>query len=254
MIKDIETIDTEYYLTVDKLREAEQELGFSLPDNYKEFLFKNNGGHPIKDSCTLLESYTNNELNFESGIAWFFAIYDGEYNNLVRDYLFMKDWRIQPELLTIARDGLGNRFCLCIKGPNQGKVYFWFHENENPEENNPWYQNISLVAHSFENFINSLHRFELDWDRKTDETLKTIRIHDRYSLPLSRPVQRFGNKVTDFFAKASAEVEDFVIEEIEASGNIILYYIVKSQKKQFIREINQLGVTISEREEAISTE
>lgn len=237
------------------MRQVETELGFALPDNYKEFLFKNNGGHPIKDTCTLLESYTNNEFNFETDVRHFAGMHNERYYDLVRDYRSMKDWRIPPELLTIAWNSGGDSICLCISGSNKGKVYFWFHENENPEENNPWYENIFSVANSFEDFINSLYvskyDFKYDSELGVNKSTKCINTHDRYSLPLSRQVQKFGNKVTEFFAKAPAEVEDFIIEEIEANGNLILHYTVKSQNKKYIREINQLGIIIKEKEEII---
>lgn len=246
-MKSLELIERQSDISIEEMKQAELKLGFSLPDNYKEFLFKYNGGHPIKDGCPMLESFTKNEYNYSTDIAWFFSVYDGEYNNLVKEYLAMRK-RIPSELLTIACNSGGDNICLSISGANKGRVYFWFHENENPELNNAWYENIFLVANTFEDFINSMYAFDTDWEPVVKKSTKYIYTHDRYSLPLSTHVQRYGSKVTEFFAKTPAEVEDFIIEEIKASGNIVLSYVVKSQNMKYVREMNKLGHILSDYE------
>jgi hypothetical protein len=44
--------------------------------------------------------------------------------------------------------------CLSFGGPDEGKVYFWDHEEEPPQ---PSYANCHLIAGSFDEFIAGLH-------------------------------------------------------------------------------------------------
>ena len=56
--------------------------------------------------------------------------------------------------MPIARDPGGNQILLAFAGPNEGKVYFWDHEEEPAMPN---YSNCHLIADSFREFIEGLH-------------------------------------------------------------------------------------------------
>jgi hypothetical protein len=58
--------------------------------------------------------------------------------------------------LPLAVDPGGNLICLVISGTNTGKVYFWDHEEEVEEGQQPGYSNVYLIANSFNEFLNSL--------------------------------------------------------------------------------------------------
>lgn len=136
-------------LTEEELWQAENRIGVKLPDEYRQFLLRHNGGHP--------EPYG---LNFEcegeepqlAAVAYFLAIYDGEDENFFDYFETYKD-RIPPELIPIARDPGGSLVLLSVKDAHKGKVYFWQQDFE-PDE--PDYSNICFVANSFDEFLNSL--------------------------------------------------------------------------------------------------
>jgi hypothetical protein len=67
----------------------------------------------------------------------------------------MKD-RMPPDVLPIGLDPFGNFICLGVSGPNRGKVYWWFHEEEADEGELPGYDNIYFVAHSFTELLDNL--------------------------------------------------------------------------------------------------
>jgi hypothetical protein len=72
-------------------------------------------------------------------------------------------------MIPIADDGGGNQICLGIKGKERGKVYYWDHHNEWDEQDyledygEPMppevkFQNVYLIAKSFEDFIQRLEK------------------------------------------------------------------------------------------------
>jgi hypothetical protein len=74
--------------------------------------------------------------------------------------------RIPDSLLPIADDGLGNKFCIGIKGENRGKIFFWDHELERnaiitPSANDvqDYWDNITFVCDNFEQFIDRLQQY-----------------------------------------------------------------------------------------------
>lgn len=64
--------------------------------------------------------------------------------------------RIPQGLLPIACDSLGNLLLLDIGAKRFGFVYFWDHEEEGDGEDDPTWNNISIVAPSFDRLISSL--------------------------------------------------------------------------------------------------
>lgn len=139
-------------LTVDQVNDFESRLGVTLPIDYKDFLLKYNGGYPRPNAFTFIDNFnkTSNSI-----VDFFHAIYEGYgEGNLEIDYDYFKSAkRIPPNVLPIAGDPFGNLICLSIEGEDKGKVYFWDHETE-PQ--NASYENLSLIAGSFADFINIL--------------------------------------------------------------------------------------------------
>ena len=58
--------------------------------------------------------------------------------------------------IPIADDPGGNAICLGMSGNERGKVYFWDHEMEADEGDEPTFENVYLVAESFASFLKSL--------------------------------------------------------------------------------------------------
>lgn len=138
------------------LKSLEMYWGFSLPKDYRGFLLRHNGGEPEFDYFNFKE-----DKNDGSGVRFFLGIYPDEYRNLLQ---FLKDYkdRLPSNIFPIAYDSLGNLICISVKGPDRGKVYFWDHELEadSNQGESPSYDNLTLIADSFDEFINSLREFE----------------------------------------------------------------------------------------------
>ena len=64
--------------------------------------------------------------------------------------------RMPEELVPIAHDPGGNQICIAVAGPKTGAVYFWDHEEEADDDETPGYDNVYLIANSFNEFLNSL--------------------------------------------------------------------------------------------------
>jgi hypothetical protein len=70
---------------------------------------------------------------------------------------------------------------------------------------------------------------------------KITDIHDAYSLPYSTEAKKYGAIVTDFFANAPSEVEDYLIVKNDSDEVRTLQYSVASQGVRFCRKINADG-------------
>ncbi|MGL5784970.1 MAG: SMI1/KNR4 family protein, partial [Alphaproteobacteria bacterium] len=66
--------------------------------------------------------------------------------------------RIPLNTIPIANDQNGNLVLLSVKGSDRGKIYFWDHEMEADTDHGetPDYSNLTLVADSFDEFIQNL--------------------------------------------------------------------------------------------------
>ncbi len=239
-MKNITAIDSETKLTKADVALLEQKLGMNLPMEYKKFLLLHNGGHPEKDCYPAISSKISGFYGtvFEgSDLAWFYAFYDGEYSNLLKEYSRFKD-RIPEGFVPIARDSFSNKICLCLNGSEYGKIYFWEFDYAVPYGEEPTFDNMYLLANNFTDFINSLYEFV---DIKKDINGKKVLIysHDKYSLPFSTQAKEYGDLTTNFFAKAPAEVEDYIIEETESTKDLLLWYEVKSENKKYYRKISE---------------
>ncbi len=118
--------ETKRRLTPLDLDELEKRLSISLPDQYRTWLLKFNGGQPVPGRFSLDGGETLD------GVAWFFAVHDGEFNNFETEFIYWTQTtkRLPDNLVPIATDGSGNLICLSFGGDDKGKVYFWEHESE----------------------------------------------------------------------------------------------------------------------------
>jgi hypothetical protein len=139
-------------LKTDVLGSIEQAYNITLPKDYRDFLLVFNGGKPIESEFSLKDS-SNSSL-----VAGFFGITDSKDYNLLFHYVVIYTGRIPSNTIPIADDQCGNIILLSVKGQDRGKVYFWDHEREaDPSQGEkPSYDNLTLIADSFEEFINNL--------------------------------------------------------------------------------------------------
>lgn len=155
-------------LTINDIEQAEKTLGVRFPLPYKKFLLQHNGGYPEPDSFDIdwTQGWVNSEVRQACSEDWlsscfgrFLAVYDGEYSNFLEYNQNDFKGRIPKETIAIAYDASGNLILLGVSGDQAGKVLFWVKDHENWEgddsvENIPWYDNIGLIANSFDEFIN----------------------------------------------------------------------------------------------------
>ncbi|MCX7570161.1 SMI1/KNR4 family protein [Tumebacillus sp. DT12] len=127
-------------LTEEKLDEVQKRLTLVFPAEYRAFLLKNNGGKPTPNTFSFLDR------NGEKADSLLDDL-EVEYTDL------LSDERILPHLVPIANDPFGNLICLSVAGEDLGKVYFWDHEIE---PKTAGYENMSLIADSFTEFLNKL--------------------------------------------------------------------------------------------------
>jgi len=132
----------------------ETELGITLPDYYKAFLIRYNGGRPREEVFPIV-GFKNNPTGL---IHTFFGInVKLECDELLWNYLIMIG-RIPRHFLPIADDNSGDLICLSLSGDDKGCVFFWDWYDERPGPD-PGYENVYKIADSFEEFLESLHEY-----------------------------------------------------------------------------------------------
>jgi hypothetical protein len=166
MINSIEVIETEKPTDLAAIAAFEELINAKLPEDYKIFLLKHNGGHPIMDTFDLQEPI--NEFSHRVGVAWFYALYEGDACNLRLWFQSTRD-RLPEEYIPIGYD-YGGTLCLVVKGEKYGSVYYctdnwsaWSEED---------YNYLYFVSNTFAEFINGLYKSELYGD---DHWINTYR-------------------------------------------------------------------------------
>lgn len=153
--------------TMEDIKQMENELSYTLPTDYVDFLL-NYGGcafsdvtYPLIDPCPIGDRQL---------LSICFGILPGDTYDLINNYHTFKE-RIPPNFLPIACDGMGNLVCLSINGNDKGNVYFWQHDAEeliDDNEHQGYAEDIYLAAKSFDEFIDSLEIY-IDDEEEEDE-------------------------------------------------------------------------------------
>lgn len=132
------------------LRAIEKFLGFKFPKDYRTFLLCFNGGETEEKIF-----FFKNDIEDGSILDRLFGIVDEDYENLLLYIKKYKD-RIPENCIPIAGDPGGNLVLLSIKMADRGKIYFWDHHREAPDGETPDYSNLTLIADSFQEFLDGL--------------------------------------------------------------------------------------------------
>jgi hypothetical protein len=166
-------------MTEKELRAIEKNLGEGLPEDFREFsqtygaasfgelvefqLMEAHPVHAVQGALTPIPQYE------KAPFSHFYGSTKGN-QSLARKIEIYKE-RMPDKIIPIADDGGGNQICLGIKGKERGKVYYWDHHNDPNEEEyledygKPMppevkFQNVYLIAESFEGFIRRLEKHE----------------------------------------------------------------------------------------------
>ena len=151
----------------DKLENLEKKLGVKLPEEYRDFLIKCNGGY-VGGRYWYTDEAADGKY-IEVGVHHIGGFRDESYFSLessLESYQHPEEPRIPKELLWIMDDPFGNATCIGLKGEYRGKIYFWDHENEpDPDE---WdgkvetAENIRLVTNTFLEFVAGLRTLDYE--------------------------------------------------------------------------------------------
>jgi hypothetical protein len=130
MVQAMENNDTELILknsavkiTQNELSNFEVSYNLRLPNDYKEFLIKHNGGSPNK----IFFRKNNADLVVDIFLSLSKEEYSIEkyYANMV-----IEDKELPEKILPIGIDAFGNIICISCRDEDFGKVYFWDHEED----------------------------------------------------------------------------------------------------------------------------
>jgi hypothetical protein len=135
--------------TAPQIEDLEGKVGATVPLDYRRFLAESNGGRP-------LPSAFEGPNGDGSVVNWFFTLNREEQTYFILRRIEVYQDRLPPKLLPIASDPFGNLVLLDLGTKSVGSIYFWDHENENPD-GDPWWENIAYIAPSFTDFVNNLH-------------------------------------------------------------------------------------------------
>lgn len=131
-------------LSEEEVQAFERELGNRLPEDYREFLLRHNGGRPTPDTCPIPghpESPTDVQVLFgltrsimTSTLAWNLEMLREEHG--------------PSDTLPIACDSFGHIYCLWVAGRKRGVVEYLDRDGDPPR--------FYRVARSFSEFLGSL--------------------------------------------------------------------------------------------------
>lgn len=133
----------------------EQRVGHRLPEPYRRFLLQHNGGRPTLDKDTVdIEHLPGSPTD----VQVFFGVDDPIESCTIDWNLTTFRDRISDQLLPIACDSFGNRFCISLSGSDQGSVvYCHFSPTFGPHVGTAIYYR---VAPDFDSFLERIRSFE----------------------------------------------------------------------------------------------
>jgi SMI1-KNR4 cell-wall len=125
-------------------------IGTKLPLDYKNYLISLNGGRPEKATFDI-PNQGNSAVN-----RFFSLVSKVKSETLIFNIKIYKD-RVPEEMLPIGNDPGGNLIVLSLKGRQRGGVFFWDHDLEADDEQQPFYKNITILSQDFSSFLSALY-------------------------------------------------------------------------------------------------
>ena len=181
VMNNIEVRESERPTNLEEIAEFEKLIGAKLPEDYKQFLLKHNGGHPLMDTFDLLEPI--NEHNLTTCMSWFYALYEGDVCNLSLTFKYSRHYEHSKHILTDKYIPIAScnsdDLCIVIKGEDYGKVFYFTRDWSFWKEEE--LDRLYLVSNSFTDFINGLKSEELEKDGSWTITYQDGRVEKRKS-------------------------------------------------------------------------
>lgn len=137
----------------DRICEIERIVGYAFPEDYVDFLLLNNGGRPSPQ----FERFEISPSEGTSSINFLYSADNIEYPSLE----LLHNWteyreRIPVGTIPIGHDSFGNQILLGISSELSGKILFWDHDREGFQNQGNSFHNVTVMADSFAEFIDSL--------------------------------------------------------------------------------------------------
>lgn len=142
----VKITDTFKKIVSHDITDLEIYLRYSLPESYKKFLLKNNGGRIVPANFRTI----NNEV--ESGVQLMFGITEQKIYDIKSNF---ENWILgnpKNSLVPIALDSIGNIILISCSSPTYESVYLGQHDAEGV---------IFLIASSFNSFLNGLYEIKI---------------------------------------------------------------------------------------------
>lgn len=137
-------------ITERDIRVTEINIKREIPAEYRAFLLQRYADYPLPRDFTRTTSMGRLSRDSVSKFIGLNTSYDIEW------YLQEYAGRMPHEMFPVAIVG-GCLICISSDGENKGKVFFWDSEEEEPDPvTQPNYDNITLLAHSFNEFLDML--------------------------------------------------------------------------------------------------
>ena len=127
--------DSGRVLSEDDIAAFESRTRVRLPEEYRKFLARHNGGVPTPASFS------------ESSVRYFLEIQGRDsYSDIEARWALIGD-RLSDGMLPIANDPGGNSILIQTSGADVGSIWFWDHENPSA---------LVRLADSFNRFLDGL--------------------------------------------------------------------------------------------------
>ncbi len=137
-------------LNEDDIHTIEAELGMGLPDDYRDFLLQYNGGDPEPNVFAV-----SGEVKCAS-VNLFYGVRDSAQRDDLLTARHRMLERMPGHMIPIGDLSCGNLMCVSLARRDYGYVYFWDHELEAEENEQPSYENLFKIADSFSAFWNGV--------------------------------------------------------------------------------------------------
>ena len=124
--------------SIDIIESVEHRLQITLPEDYKQFVLKYDGGYPNHFKGDGKVEIFNNLISLD----------ENEYNNIYEILEDLQD-RIGDQLIPFAENGFGN--LLCFDYSANKNIVFWDHEKNHDD-----FKESTFVCFSFSSLIGNL--------------------------------------------------------------------------------------------------
>lgn len=142
----IDIFDSHDKIYLEDINKLESKNNINLPNKFKDFLLKWNGGTPEPSLFKISDEEGSSVMNY------FYSIGDTYYD--IEDYLDIYDLRLPNGFIAIGDDPGGNAILVGTKEPYYDQIYFWDHEEEQDEPN---MSNMYFLANDIWEFLDSLY-------------------------------------------------------------------------------------------------